>query len=411
MRILSCSAPYGAGGMGHHLRQLVETDRAREPALRYFSTGPKSGDPCGTPVDLRPVERLLRLPPLRFHTAWRGAVYNMAFDRHVAAVLPPARSVLAFAGQALDTLKAAQRGRAALLELESATAHVDTVARQQRRAVRQLRVELGWLGASLHRRTLREYAAVDVCHVPSRYAYGSFVDAGFSPDRLRLRHLVVDTDRFRPADARPGDRFRVVYVGALTVTKGLGVLVDAFALFTAPDAELVLVGGWASAGMRRYLQRASRRDPRIRLVGSGDPAPHYARASVYVHPSYQDGFGVAPLEAAASGLPLVVTADTGMCDVLSDGDSAFIVPSGEAASIADRLWALYHRTALRERMGTAARAAAEQWCAAASVAVAPDNHPPERPSPSPPTSGGESVIRIPVDRGSQPCASATSAPH
>jgi glycosyltransferase involved in cell wall biosynthesis len=112
--------------------------------------------------------------------------------------------------------------------------------------------------------------------------------------------------------------------------------------------------------MRRYLSRALARDPRVQLV-HGDPLPHYHRANVYVHPSYQDGFGLAPLEAAACGLPLIVTADTGMQELLVLGEGGFVVPTGEVGPLVDLLRLLGTNPILRSRLGAGARAAAERW--------------------------------------------------
>lgn len=369
MRVLSCGAPYGEGGLGGHLRQLVEEERASGHPFRYLCLEPRRGDPAGERVALGPGARLAAIPPLRMVPAWRSAAFCIAFDQAAGAALPRADTVTAFAGQALTTFGRARRGRTGVtLHLESPTAHVRTVARQHHAAAARLPVEGPWLGSVLSARTVAEYAAADICWVPSSYAYGSFVDAGMVPERLRIRRLRVDTDHFRPPVAEPRDGvFRVLYVGALTAAKGVGVLLEAFRRFSPRDAELVLVGGWASAGMRRHLQAARQWDPRIRLPGAGDPLPHYRQASVYVHASYQDGFGLAPLEAAACGLPVIVTRDTGMKDLLADGDSGYIVRTGDPHAIAERLEVLYHSPAQRMRMGAAARAAAVQWCSGAGA--------------------------------------------
>lgn len=369
MHVVTCGAPYGAGGMGSHLRQVVGELRAVGRPFRYLCTGPRPGDPAGRRVWPAAGAALSDAVPVRWVPSWRSAAFSLAFDRAAANALPRAAEVTAFAGQALSTLERARAaGRAAVLRLESPTAHVRTVAHQHRLAITRLPIEGPWLGGLLYRRTLAEYAVADICTVPSQYAFGSFVDSGIPPDRLRLRRLSVDIDRFRPVEGeRTLATFQVVFVGALTVAKGIGVLLEAFARFTPPDAELVLVGGWSSGGMRRHLQAARQRDPRIRLPGPGDPLAHYQRASVYVHPSYQDGFGLAPLEAAACGLPVVVTRDTGMRDVIADGDSGFVVPSGDAHAISERLWSLYLSSGPRQRMGAAARTAAVQWCTEAAA--------------------------------------------
>jgi glycosyltransferase involved in cell wall biosynthesis len=68
-------------------------------------------------------------------------------------------------------------------------------------------------------------------------------------------------------------------------------------------------------------------------VQPGDPLPVLQKADVFVHPSYEDGFGYAPMEALACGVPVVVTEDTGMKEYVRDGVNGFIVPTGSVDAI------------------------------------------------------------------------------
>ena len=106
-------------------------------------------------------------------------------------------------------------------------------------------------------------------HVASEYTRESFLEAGVPAEKLQRVQLSIP-ERYRPAPReRDDETFRVLYVGALTVTKGVPVLLEAFRQLTG-DAELVLVGGWGTRGMRQYVQSRLAADPRIRVV-SGDP--------------------------------------------------------------------------------------------------------------------------------------------
>jgi glycosyltransferase involved in cell wall biosynthesis len=117
---------------------------------------------------------------------------------------------------------------------------------------------------------------------------------------------------------------------------GIGVLLEAFSRLLDPAARLTLVGGSGSRGMRRFLERWRRFDNRVRIA-PGDPLPHLRDADVYVHPSYQDGFGLAPMEALACGVPVIVTEDTGMKEHIRPGENGFIVPTGDWPALLQRL--------------------------------------------------------------------------
>lgn len=88
--------------------------------------------------------------------------------------------------------------------------------------------------------------------------------------------------------------------------------------------------------MRRYLDRATAGDKRI-SVQPGDPLPHLRRAHVFAFPSFADGLGLAPLEALAVGVPIVVSDASGVKEYVRDGQNGFIVPTGDADALHRRL--------------------------------------------------------------------------
>ena len=77
-------------------------------------------------------------------------------------------------------------------------------------------------------------------------------------------------------------------------------------------------------------------DERI-TVGPGDPLPLLQRADAFVHPTYEDGFGYAPMEALACGVPVIATKDTGMKEYVQEGGNGYVVPTGSVEAIAEAL--------------------------------------------------------------------------
>ena len=134
--------------------------------------------------------------------------------------------------------------------------------------------------------------------------------------------------------------FDVVFSGRLCVAKGVPLLVDAVRRLGHEDLRLVLVGGWGTRGMRGFLQEASARDERVRIV-PGDPLPHLHKARLCVHPSYEDGFGYAPVEALACGVPAIVSEDTGMKDLIQPGVNGAIVATGDLTALTEAIDAAY----------------------------------------------------------------------
>ena len=81
----------------------------------------------------------------------------------------------------------------------------------------------------------------------------------------------------------------------------------------------------------------------------------FSRASVFVHPSYNDCFPLVLLEALGAGLPVVSTTEGGIPDIVQDGVTGFLCPPRDAAAVADRIGRLLKDPDLRARMGKAAR--------------------------------------------------------
>ena len=332
MRTLFCNTFYGAGGLGQHLAQLVEDARRDGELRRYYAYGTREGDTEGVAVRRRTFG-LLKYTPIRWWPSWKSHVVNEIFDRDVARRLDNLRGTLTgFVGTSLHTFRRGADLGADRLELVAANSHVDNVRRLHGRAANDSGISDSWLNEAQRRKTLQEYAMADSIYVHSDYVRASFLDAGISDSKL-IRTILHPAPRFQPPSERSqGSPLRIVYVGRVEMTKGMHVLLEAFDALDRPDATLTLVGGWSSRAVRRYIQAHMDRDSRI-VVAPGDPLPVLQQADVFVHPSYEDGFGYAPVEALACGVPVIVTEDTGMQEYVVPGKNGTIVPTGSVDAI------------------------------------------------------------------------------
>lgn len=337
-KTIACSAPYGSGGLGQHFSFIVEEARSQNCLREYYTPRPRWDDPCGRTVQVSPRKQfLMQYSPMRYSPGWLNYFANDWFDRAVAAVLAPGDELnITGAGQALHSFQRARELGYSVLALQADTSHINHVAIQNLKAIRAFGIEPSWLNEALRRKTLQAYELADLIYVTSDYSYQSFLKAGIPQSKLRTIRLSIHP-RFTPAlRCRNDGVFRVLYCGSLTVTKGIPVLLEAFSRLPGRNVELILVGGSTTRGMRRYLEAWKQRDSRIQVT-SGDPLPYLQRASVYVHPSYQDGFAYAPMEALACGVPVIVTEDTGMKTCVQEGKNGYVVPTGDWEAILDRL--------------------------------------------------------------------------
>jgi glycosyltransferase involved in cell wall biosynthesis len=261
------------------------------------------------------------------------------FDRSAARAMPSAEQLIAFNGAALAQLRAAAARGSHSLSLVSANSHFRQVVRQHARAYERHPIERPWVSRLLAR-NLAEYGRAQRILVSSEYIRESFLREGHPEDSL-VRFPLTPHPRYAPpAEARETSTFDILFVGSLTVHKGVPLLIDVLRALPQDDIRLVLVGGWGTRAMRRYLEEARERDARISFA-PGDPLASMHSARLCVHPAWEDGFGYAPAEALACGLPVIASEDTGMKELIEQGRTGLVTPTGDEAALVEAITAAY----------------------------------------------------------------------
>lgn len=165
---------------------------------------------------------------------------------------------------------------------------------------------------------------------PSQWSRAGFLRSGARPARVHVVPHGADTSALRPGDreaerARRGWDATIVFlnIGAMSVNKGIDVLLRAFAAVVAehPGALLVLKGSDALYSSRGMFENrlallapaeAAKVLPRTVYVGESlslaELASLYVAADAYVCPYRAEGFNLPALEAIACGVPVLCTA-------------------------------------------------------------------------------------------------------
>jgi glycosyltransferase involved in cell wall biosynthesis len=329
--VVSCSALRGAGGLGRHSEEI---ERAVERA---------GGSPLAlsgaVETGARPAIGMVRRA-VRFSAPWRAWVDCVAYDRYAARRLSSAEHLIVFNGESLGQIRAARRRGIGTVSLVSANSHLRRVRRQHELARRRYPLERPW-SERLLARNLREYEAADRILCSSAYIWESFLEQGFPEERLAWFPLIPEA-RYAPAVRQAGEAetFEVLYIGTLTVAKGVPLLIDAFRRLGHSDLRLVLVGGPGTRGMRRFVERACAEDRRISLR-PGAVLERLRTARLCVHATYEDGFAYAPAEALAAGVPTIVSADTGMKELISAGRNGLVLETGAQDALSEAIDAAY----------------------------------------------------------------------
>jgi glycosyltransferase involved in cell wall biosynthesis len=171
----------------------------------------------------------------------------------------------------------------------------------------------------------------------------------------------VDLTKFAPVER--GER-RPLVIGTtarLSVEKGVRYLIEAFALLRqrlGPDVSLRIAGDGPERAKLRALARDRGVEESTQFLGEiahAEMPAFLGSIDIFALPSVYEGFGVAAVEAAATGLPVVGSRVYGIPDVVQDGRTGLLVPAKEPAALAQALETLARDPARRRAMGAAGR--------------------------------------------------------
>jgi spore coat protein SA len=218
----------------------------------------------------------------------------------------------------------------------------------------------------------------------------------FITDKIRQRfpHLAdrtqtifngVDTTYFVANEMYRRDRHldqpKLLYVGRISLEKGIHDLIDAFkdVLKDYPKATLDLVGAETNSAKKfvirisddpvvldlvrflpgSYLEKVKSRIPpayrdRINFVGAIDQEKllqYYWDADILVNPSLSESFGMSLVEAMACELPVIATRVGGMTSVIEEGKTGLLVEPANLSALAKNIIDLLGKPELRKQMG------------------------------------------------------------
>jgi len=242
-------------------------------------------------------------------------IANDRFDRHVAKRLENTQSKI-FVGVetcAYHSLKTARRLNATtILDCPG----VDTGFLDAKAAEAAAQFNLTTIAKSdsprMSARKTRELALADIIVVCSKFQLRTMERHNIPADRACIIPLWIDHEFWLPPDAPKvaSERLRVLFVGKISVRKGIPYLLEA-ARSCPTKVELTLVGD-VNSDVAPLLRNPGRN---IRVLSARpkiDLLRIYRAHDVFVLPSLGDSFGISALEAMLSGLAVIVTENCGV---------------------------------------------------------------------------------------------------
>lgn len=187
-------------------------------------------------------------------------------------------------------------------------------------------------------RVRAEFAEADFIQIPTRFVGKTFTDQGIPPEKLIYAVYGVDAKRFTPRSLPSGtEPFRVICPSGVNLRKGARVLMEAWRRLGWRDAELHWIGSPSAETVHLFTQLPDS----VKMhawMNHDDLAALYRKCDVFVLPSFEEGFARVMLEASASGLPLIVTPNTGAEEFFTEENSeGWLIPAGSVDALSEAL--------------------------------------------------------------------------
>jgi glycosyltransferase involved in cell wall biosynthesis len=249
---------------------------------------------------------------------------------------------------------------------------LDSVEARAKKASRGMSLaELESIGSE-HARRYRNASAIFTISEKLRQ---SFIELyGISPHKVHTAYAGPNFDSALINDAlsipKCSKSPTVLFIAKEFHRKGGDTVAEA--LKTMPKVKLIFAG---SKKLPKEFEGLSNVE-HLGLLDKSDPAQMqrilsaYREADTLVLPSRQDPFPTVIREAMFFGLPCIASDIWAMPEMIVNGETGFLVPPNDPHALSDRLKALLEDSALRARLGRAARARAEQmfsWEAVSDV--------------------------------------------
>ena len=192
---------------------------------------------------------------------------------------------------------------------------------------------------------------------PSAVVYFGLDREAFNPQRrLELRGEV------RRQLQLGDDEFVLLLIGNDWLNKGLPLILEAMSLLRELPLHLLVVGRDDPLPYQAPIRERALSGHVRFLPPRKDVEYYYAAADAYTGPSKEDALPLPPAEAMACGLPVIVTRQCGVAEIIVDGENGLVMQDAlDPADLASKVKRIYQDRAFREGLGEKAAKTAQQY--------------------------------------------------
>lgn len=344
MVIISCSSKFHAFALAEQMAKngwlngfYTSYAYAKNTLIRRFV---KRVDKEEIPVSLIHTNLPLAFPIKLFGS--KAHVWNDWFDRWVASRLTANSKVfIGWSGMSLHSLRAARKA-GMITVLERGSSHIVHQHNILKEEYKKFGKEFA-VHPTVMKKELREYEEADYISIPSFFVRDSFIQNGVPVEKLIVNPYGV-SGFFKPAASpKTGKKFTIVYLGSLSIRKGLIYLMEALNQLELPkeDYEVWFIGSMQDE-IKPFFSRYQKENWKFfGQINHYDLKQYLSQADVGIQPSLEEGLSMVIPQMMACGLAVIVTRNTGGENMIKNGVNGFVVPAASPASIAEKINLLY----------------------------------------------------------------------
>ena len=345
--IYSVGIPFNYGGIGKIAYYACQALNEENLLAKILTTAYKPSEIPSDLIESFPLNPFLGKVHNRISNYY---VKDSMFDKWASKRVFKAKGFYGWSSMSLFTIKQLRKMGVPTF-IDRGSVEIKAQKRILEDAFRNEGVKTNVIGEKLLNRIYEEENIVDFIVFPSSFPKASYLEAGFPESKLKTNGLGVDLKRFKPKIEYDSNKFRVMFMGLLSIRKGVHFLLRAWRKLGLKNAELVLVGTLEKYSRGIILNELRIANNVVFLGGIDNPEVKYRECDVFILPSIEDGFGQVVIEAMACGLPVIITENVGAKDCVRSGVDGLIIEPFSVDSICESILFFYNNPDKIQEMG------------------------------------------------------------
>lgn len=278
---------------------------------------------------------------------------SVVYDRIVANQLKKNKNYELFIGWSSMSLICAKQAKkdGKLVILERGSSHILTQNKLLKEEYEKFGINFN-IDKRIIQRELEEYEIADYISIPSNFVYKTFIENGVSVHKLFKNPYGVSSFFRKDIVQGSNHKFRILYLGGLTIRKGLIYLFDALDKLAKDikDFEVWFIGS-VSTEIKNIIYNKKRES--WKFFGHIN---HYklsnliSQCDIAVQPSIEEGLSMVIPQILACGVPVIATTNTGGDEYIRDSVNGYLIPIRNAEIIKNKILQLYNDRQLLEQM-------------------------------------------------------------